>query len=169
MQNKFKEISPEALTQNPFHMIGKTWMLITAKKGDEVNTMTASWGGVGIMWNKPVAFVFVRPTRHTYSFLEQSEFLSLNFMPESFRKELQYCGTVSGRDENKIEKCGFTVSEDASAPYFAEADTVMLCKKHYGQMLNGESFVHPEMDEQCYGDKNYHKLYIVEIEKVLKK
>ena len=91
MQNKFKKILPAEITENPFDLIGKTWMLITAKKGDEVNTMTASWGGVGIMWNKPVAFVFVRPTRHTYSFLEQSEFLSLNFMPESFRKELQYC------------------------------------------------------------------------------
>ncbi|MBQ2967792.1 MAG: flavin reductase family protein [Clostridia bacterium] len=169
MQNKFKEISPEALTQNPFHMIGKTWMLITAQKGDEINTMTASWGGVGIMWNKPVAFIFVRPTRHTYSFLEQSEALSLNFLPEAYRKDLQYCGSVSGRDENKIEKCGFTVSKEQSAPYFAEADTVLLCKKHYAQMLNAEGFIHPEMDEKCYGDKNYHKLYIVEIEKVLQK
>ncbi|MBR3941982.1 MAG: flavin reductase [Clostridia bacterium] len=169
MQNQFKEILPAEITETPFDLIGKTWMLITAKKGNEINTMTASWGGVGIMWNKPVAFVFVRPTRHTFSFLEESETLSLNFMPESFRKELQYCGTVSGRDENKIEKCGFTVSDADSAPYFTEADTVMLCKKHYGQMLCAEGFIHPEMDEKCYGDKNYHKLYIVEIEKVLKK
>ena len=50
-----KEIKPEELTKNPFHMIGKEWMLVTAEKDGKVNTMTASWGGVGIMWGKPVA------------------------------------------------------------------------------------------------------------------
>ena len=164
----FKEISPHDLTNNPFSLIGKNWMLITAENEGKINTMTASWGGVGILWNKPVAFLFVRPTRHTYSFIENSEHLTLNFLPEKYRKELNYCGTVSGRDENKIEKCGFTVLND-SAPYFEEADTVFVCKKHYGTMMNADGFIHPEMDEKCYADKNYHKLYIVEIEKVLKK
>lgn len=164
----FKEISPYELTQNPFTLIGKDWMLITAEHDGKINTMTASWGGVGILWNKPVAFVFVRPTRHTYSFIENNEYFSLSFLPEKYREQLRYAGTVSGRDENKIEKCGFTVLED-NAPYFEEADTVFICKKHYADMLSAEGFIHPEMDESCYADKNYHKLYIVEIEKVLKK
>lgn len=164
----FKEISPYDLTENPFKLIGKDWMLITAEHEGKINTMTASWGGVGILWNKPVAFIFIRPTRHTFSFVENSEHLSLNFLPEKYRKELNYCGTVSGRDEAKIEKCNFTVSKDA-APYFEESDTVFICKKHFAQMLDAESFIHKEMDEKCYGDKNYHKVYIAEIEKVLKK
>ena len=164
----FIEISPYDLTQNPFKLIGKDWMLITAEADGKINTMTASWGGVGILWNKPVAFLFIRPTRHTFSFTEKSEYLTLNFLPEQYRKELSYCGTVSGRDENKIEKCGFTVKKDV-APYFEEADTVFICKKHYGDMICADGFIHPEMIESCYADKNYHKLYIVEIEKVLKK
>ncbi len=165
----FKEISPYAIENNPFGMIGKDWMLITAQNGKDMNTMTASWGGVGIMWNKPVAFIFVRPTRHTFQFLEAQTALSLNFLPEAYRAQLQYCGSVSGRDENKILKCGFHVCMDESAPYFEESDTVFICKKHYAQMLTGESFMDPAMDKACYGDLNYHKMYIVEIEKVLKK
>lgn len=164
----FKEISPYDLTQNPFSLIGKDWMLITAEHEGKINTMTASWGGVGILWNKPVAFVFVRPTRHTFSFIENTEYFSLSFLPEEYRDKLSYCGKVSGRNENKIEKCGFTVSKDA-APYFEESDMVFICKKHYADMLSAKGFIHAEMDESCYADKNYHKLYIVEIEKVLKK
>lgn len=166
---EFHTVAAEELTQNPFHMIGKQWMLITAKKGDKVNTMTASWGGVGFLWNKPVAFVFIRPTRYTYGFVEDAETLSLNFLPEAYRKELNYCGTVSGRDEDKIKKCGFHTAEESGTPYFEESDTVFLCKKQYGQMLVPEGFCDAAFDQKMYADKNYHKLYIVEIEKVLSK
>lgn len=164
----FKEISPYSLTENPFKMIGQDWMLLTAKNGDKINTMTASWGGVGILWNKPVAFIFVRPTRYTYSFIEQSDYMSISILPEKYRNELNYCGKVSGRDEDKIQKCGFNVIKDENAPYFEEADTVFICKKHYGQMLDAESFIDKDMNDKLYSDKNYHKLYVVEIEKVLK-
>ncbi len=164
----FKEISPYSLTENPFKMIGQDWMLLTVKNGDKLNTMTASWGGVGILWNKPVAFIFVRPTRYTYGILEQSDFMSISILPEKYRSELNYCGKVSGRDEDKIGKCGFHVSDKEDAPYFDEADTVFICKKHYGQMLNAESFMDSKMNDKLYSDKNYHKLYVVEIEKVLK-
>ena len=60
-----KEIKPEELQKNPFQMIGKEWLLVTAEKEGKTNTMTASWGGVGIMWGKPVAYVFIRPQRYT--------------------------------------------------------------------------------------------------------
>ncbi|MBR4030980.1 MAG: flavin reductase family protein [Clostridia bacterium] len=165
----FKEISPYSLPDNPFKMIGKDWMLLTAEFDGKVNTMTASWGGVGILWNKPVAFIFVRPTRHTYKFIENSDYMSISILPEKYRKELNLCGTVSGRDVDKIKECGFSVSREENAPYFEEADTVFICKKHYGQMLNAESFVDAGFDEKMYADKNYHKVYIVEIEKILKK
>ena len=164
----FKEISPYSLTENPFKMIGQDWMLLTAKNGDKINTMTASWGGVGILWNKPVAFIFVRPTRYTYSFIEQSDYMSISILPEKYRNELNYCGKVSGRDEDKIQKCGFNVIKDENAPYCEEADTVFICKKHYGQMLDAESFIDKDLNDKLYSDKNYHKLYVVEIEKVLK-
>lgn len=48
----FKEIKPEELKENPFTMIGKDWLLITAGTKEHCNTMTASWGGLGVMWGK---------------------------------------------------------------------------------------------------------------------
>ena len=92
----FIEIRPNELTDNPFELIGKDWALVTAKNGDGCNTMTASWGGVGIMWNKPVAFTFIRPQRFTFGLMENENYYTLSFFDESYRKQLQFCGTKSG-------------------------------------------------------------------------
>ena len=120
--NTFENIPVESLEINPFERIGKNWMLITAKKGDQVNTMTASWGGLGTMWNKNVAFIVVRPQRYTKEFIDASSTFSLSFFDKKYVKELAYCGKFSGRDENKIEKCNFTVGEEKNTPYFVYLD-----------------------------------------------
>ena len=46
----FKEINLTDLQFNPFTKIGSQWMLITAGNKDGFNTMTASWGGMGVLW-----------------------------------------------------------------------------------------------------------------------
>ena len=91
-----KEITCEALNENAFQMIGKDWLLLTAKKDGKVNTMTASWGGVGVMWGKQVAFLFIRPQRYTKEFVDATAEMSISVLPEVYRKELNYFGTVSG-------------------------------------------------------------------------
>ena len=48
-------------SENAFDLIGKGGMLVTAGNKEKLNTMTASWGGIGWLWNRPVAFVFIRP------------------------------------------------------------------------------------------------------------
>lgn len=110
-------IQPEQLERSPFQMIGKDWMLITAEKEGKVNTMTASWGGMGVLWRRNVVFVFVRHSRHTYGFLEAADGFSCTFYPEQYRQALSYCGTVSGRDEDKIAHCGFTVDRSYHVRY----------------------------------------------------
>ena len=123
-----REIKPEELQKNPFQMIGKEWLLVTAEKDGKVNTMTASWGGVGIMWNKPVAYVFLRPQRYTKEFVDQGETFSLSVLGEEYRETLRYFGSVSGREEDKIAKSGLKVAHDGATPYFEEANTVMVCR-----------------------------------------
>ena len=71
------EITCEALNENAFQMIGKDWLLLTAKKDGKVNTMTASWGGVGVMWGKQVAFLFIRPQRYTKEFVDAAAEMSI--------------------------------------------------------------------------------------------
>lgn len=159
---------PEELTENVFEAIGKQWMLVTAGKGDDCNTMTASWGGLGVLWNKPSAFVFVRPSRHTYGFTEREDTFSLCFFDESYRAMLQMCGTKSGRDVDKIREAGLTLRQAADTPYFEEAQLVLVCRKRYAQDMDPACFTDPTV-EAHYGGTDYHRVYVGEILEVLQK
>ncbi|RDU23303.1 flavin reductase [Anaerosacchariphilus polymeriproducens] len=165
--SNFKEIKPEELQSNPFEIIGKEWMLVTAQSGDKINTMTASWGGVGVMWGKNVVFVVIRPQRFTKEIVDSAETLSLSFFGNAYREKLNYLGTVSGRDENKIKNSDLTVATMDSTPYFEEAHTVIIGKKLFAQQYDSQAFLDKSLEKQWYPDNDYHIMYICEIEKLL--
>ncbi|AGK95950.1 flavin reductase family protein [Clostridium pasteurianum] len=165
--SNFTEIKPEELNKNLFQIVGTDWMLITAEKDNKVNTMTASWGGFGVMWGKNVAHIVIRPQRYTKEFIDNSVSFSLSVLDKSFKKQLSYLGTVSGRDEDKISKANLTIEHSDATPYFQEANLVFICKKLYAQEFKPEFFIESELDTKWYPDKDYHTLYIAEIEKVL--
>lgn len=162
-----KQIEINEFSANPFKLIGSDWMLITAKKGDKTNMMTASWGGVGILWNKPVATIYVRPQRYTKEFIDNEEYFSLCVLPEEYRQILNYCGTKSGRDEDKIAETKLTIDESEKAPIFKESRLVLICKKLYAQDLTEQSFIDKSLVEKNYKAKDFHTMYIAEIEKIL--
>lgn len=164
-----KEILHENFNENSFNLIGNDWLLLTAKKEGKANTMTASWGGLGILWNKKVAYIFIRPQRYTKEFVDSADRLSISVLPNDYRKELGYLGRVSGRDEDKISKANLTVKEYEDVPYFEEARLTMICKKLYAQELKEECFIDKEIIDKCYPQKDYHTMYVVEIEKILEK
>lgn len=165
----FERIDPKSLDQNVFSLIGDQWMLLTAGTGEKCNTMTASWGGLGVLWGKPVATVYIRPQRYTLEFVEREEKFTLAFFGEEYRKALALCGSKSGRDIDKVKECGFTVETADGAPYFAEADLVLVCKKAYWQDMDPTHFLDGEIDGKWYPEKDYHRIFIGEIETVLKK
>ncbi len=163
----FTKTEPEQLTDNPFKLIGKEWMLITAGTPDAFNTMTASWGGLGILWERKIAVCFIRPTRHTYGFMERSDRYTLSFFAERHRKALAYCGSHSGRDGDKIAKAGLTPVKDKDVVYFDEARLVLVCRKLYFQDIDPGRFLDPSIDGSMYPPKDYHRMYIGEIASVL--
>lgn len=165
--NNFKEVLPELMKKNPFQSIGKDWMMITAGNGEKVNTMTASWGGLGVMYGKNVAFIVVRPQRYTKEFIDQEDTFSLSFLDKSYRNVMNYLGTVSGRSEDKLGNSGLTVDFTENTPYIAEANSVLICKKLYKQSMEGESLLNEKLDLTFYPDKDYHILYIAEIVKAM--
>ena len=166
---EFKKIAAKDITANPFEVIDDQWMLVTGGTKDACNTMTASWGGVGILWHMPVAFTFIRKSRYTMEFIEKNDCYTLNFFGDAYRDALNYCGTVSGRDENKIQKAGLTpVEADCGAIYFAEAETVFVCRKLYSDDMDEKDFIDPKINK-FYLDHDYHRMYIGEIIEVLKK
>lgn len=164
--DNYKEIKPEEFNESTFKLIGKDWMLITAEKDNKVNTMTASWGGFGVLFNKNVVYTVIRPQRYTKEFIDNSDTFSLTFFDESFRKDLSYLGRVSGRDEDKISKTNLTVKYENNTPYFEEAKIVIICRKIYAQEFKPECFIADGIDDKVYPNKDYHTLYISEIEKV---
>lgn len=121
--SEFKEITHEQFEYSPFKLLDKDWMLITAEKDGKVNTMTASWGGFGVMWNKSVVYIVIRPQRYTKEFIDHSSTFSLSFFDKSYKKQLGYLGSISGRDTDKIKNSALTVinAEDEGTPYFEEA------------------------------------------------
>ncbi|MCX6998634.1 MAG: flavin reductase [Kiritimatiellaeota bacterium] len=165
--NKFKAIPVTAIADNPFKLIGTDWMLITAGTPAAFNTMTASWGGLGMLWDKQVAFIFVRPTRHTFGFLEKAPVFTLSFFTADHRAKLEFCGTHSGRSVNKVAKTGLTpLGDRPGVVYFAEARLVLVCRKIYFQDLDPARFLDPAIAE-FYGARDYHRLYIGEVTECL--
>ncbi len=165
------QIIPTEQLDPVFEKIGKEWMLISASDGTRANTMTASWGGLGVIWHKHVAVCVIRPERFTYPIVESTTHLSLSFLSEDYREALRFCGSHSGRDGDKFEGAGLTKAETDGVPYPAEADLVLICRKLYADDLREEAFLdQAPLLERFYGARGgLHRFYVCEIEKVLKK
>lgn len=163
-ESNFKIISPEEITNNTFKLIGTDWMLITAGTLEKYNTMTASWGGFGILWGKNMCFCVIRPQRFTYEFMESQSAFTLSFFGEGYREMLSFCGSNSGRNVDKATKTGITpVEVNPGRVYFNEARLVLECKKVYFQDINPDNFIDTGLLKN-YPGKDYHRMYIGEIE-----
>ena len=158
-----REIRPEELSENVFDLIGNQWLLVAANDGEKSNAMTASWGSLGVMWGKPSAFIVIRPQRYTKEFLD----FSLSIFPKEKKEIMNYMGTVSGRDEDKIAKCGLTERIVDGAPVFAESRITLICRKQFAGPMEESSFCDPSVVERWYPQKDFHTLYIGRIEKVI--
>lgn len=165
----FREIKIEELQMNPFTKIGNEWMLVTAGNKEKHNTMTASWGGLGVLWKKNVVTIYIRPQRYTKEFIDHNDTFTLSFYSEEYKNALTILGRKSGRDGNKEKEAGLTPYEIDGTTGFEEAEMIFVCKKQYHQELKPECFDVKENDRTCYPDKDYHMMYIGEIEKVLVK
>ena len=165
----FQEINVREFSMKPFEMIGEEWMLVTAGDEEKYNTMTASWGGIGVMWGKNVAVTVIRPQRYTKEFVESHDTFTLSFYPRDYKKALSICGSKSGRDIDKAKETGLTPVFDQAAPYFEQASVVLVCKKLYAQPMDPAGFVDKSLDGRWYPDKDYHKMFVGEVVKVLVK
>lgn len=167
--DKFNEVQAHKFSLNPFRLLSRDWMLITAGDEEKVNTMTASWGGFGEMWGKDVAFVVIRPQRYTKEFIEREEGFSLCFFDDGFKDTLSYVGSVSGRSEDKIKKSNLNVKYYNGVPFFDEAKLVFICKKMYRTPLSEAGFLEESTNSTWYPNSDYHDLYIVEIQNVFRR
>ena len=165
----FHSVDVKELNDSLFAQLDKKWMLVTAGNEDCCNTMTAGWGGLGVLWGAPAATCYIRPQRYTKEFLDREEYFTLSFFEENYRPQLALCGKESGRDTDKVKKCGFTVcASQCGAPYFEEAELVLVCRKRYVQPMDPDA-IPADIKERWYPEKDYHITYIGEVVEILKK
>ena len=159
----FKKIDILSLPLNTIKLIGQDWMLITAGNINKNNTMTASWGSLGVLWGKPTATIYIRPQRYTKEFIDKEDFLTISFYDEKYKNILQLCGTVSGRNENKIEKAGLTPKIFDESVAFEEAKLVLVLKKLYVSQFEKSRFLDNKNIDMFYKNDDFHHIYISEI------
>ena len=158
----YKQISPDKIPGNIYKMLSENWMLITAGHDNEFNMMTASWGGLGHLYNKPVAFCFINPTRHTIQYMEKNDTYTLSFYTETYRDALNYCGSHSGKNEDKVKGSGLTpIATPSGSKAFSEAWMIIECKKLVAQQFTSEAIYSPEAKGKW--GKDLHKMFIGEI------
>ncbi len=160
MSYRFVDI--DSYTIKPFEAIGQKWALVTAQKDGQVNTMTASWGGIGVLWGKNVVTVYIRPQRYTREFIESSDYFTFTLF-DGYKKELAVLGTKSGRDGDKIAEVGFHIETAGGQPTFREGKTAIVCRKLFCSLMQPEQFVDQSLIPLNYPTKDFHYIYIGEI------
>ena len=168
--DQWQEIKPQNIDVNAVKLFANDWMLLSAGKDTSMNMMTIAWGALGELWGKPIVTVYVSTDRYTYKFLEDNEYFTVTAFPEQFRDKLQYIGSVSGRDEDKVKGSGLTPEfTKLGNPIYKEANLAIECKKIYAEQLKKELM--PLEQRQWYDEKKQgvHVMYIGEIVNVWKK
>lgn len=148
-----------------FKEFNDNFAIITA--GDKFvgyNGMTISWGGLGTLWNKPVAYIFVRKSRYTYEFLNKSDSVTISFLNKKYKDQLAFFGTKSGRDYDKFKETGLHPSfePDYNGYFIAEADKVLKCKKLYSVDINTDN-MNEYYKNQFYSTNDIHTMFVVEV------
>lgn len=164
----FNKTNIRRVDQNAVRSLAEDWALVTAGTKDGFNTMTVSWGGLGEIWGKDAAFIFIRPGRYTFGFLEANERFTICFFGGAQKKALALCGSKSGRDTDKVKEAGLTPVFDGGVTYFDEAALVLKCRKMASYDLTPDGFLDDAVADN-YDGSDYHRMYIAEIEETLTK
>lgn len=169
--HSFQPYPADLFELNPFTKIGTEWMAVTAGDDKKTNTMTASWGTLGVLWGKNVVSIFIRDSRYTKEFIDRHDTFSLTFFDKQSKENkfaLKYFGIVSGRDEDKITtvKMHIDYASDGT-PYIDEGNLVLVCRKMSATKLLPEQFIDDTIDDAWYKDKDYHTMYVAEVTEIL--
>jgi len=139
-------------------------LLASCGKAGLPNVMAIGWGSMGIIWRRPIFIVLVRPSRYTYTLIEETGEFTVNIVPPKLKEVVQYCGTVSGRDHNKFKEKNLTPlpSKTIKTPAIKECILHFEC-----QVVNKNDLIPSELKKsfvpELYPKGDFHRLYFGEI------
>lgn len=160
-----KEIDIKSVNLNPFKQIGDEWALLMSGDKNSYNSMTISWGYMGVMFNKPVFLTVVRPQRYTKEFIDKSEYFTVSFFDKEYKKTLGYLGSNSGRDIDKMNVEGLEPHFSDNTVFYNEASLVLVCKKLFSMEQSNAEFYDESIKAEIYPTGDYHTFYTGEIVK----
>ena len=157
------------INDNPTAEFRHKWALVTARKKDGTfNMCTISWGSIGELWSRPVVTVYIKPIRHTDSFLIEDDYFTVTFFNEDHKSDLAFCGTKSGRDHDKVKETNLTPIILENGVTFEGFRRVYVCKKIYAQQFEKDCFVDSQdIIDRYYVDEPCHNFYVGQIIDVL--
>ena len=151
----------------PFELFDKQWGLLTAGTRGRFNAMTISWGGLGTLWGRPVATVYVKPARYTHRFMEENKYFTVSFYPPEQRQALEVLGTMSGRDGDKIAVAGLSPVYLNGAVTYNEAEITLVCEKIYSHDLELDKV--PDWAANAhYTTEEPHTMYIGRVLQIIR-
>lgn len=145
-----------------FKQFDQKWALVTAGTKKDFNTMTISWGGLGTLWSKPCATVYIKPCRYTYKYMNDNDYFTISFFGEDYREDLKILGTKSKRNGDKLSLTKLTPEFLGKTITFKEAEYTLVCKKIYYQDLDLKH-IPKEIIEHYYTEETPHRMFVGEV------
>ncbi|MBN2189530.1 MAG: flavin reductase family protein [Chitinispirillaceae bacterium] len=136
---------------------------LTVQAGGALNVMTIGWASLGFIWGRPIMTVLVRPSRHSFGIIERAAEFTVSVPAAGMKKELEFCGTQSGRKVDKIRECRFEMlpGEKVSVPVLNIVGAHFECRIVYKSPINPALLI--ESYGHLYPGKDHHTLYFGEI------
>ncbi|MBR0157390.1 MAG: flavin reductase [Clostridia bacterium] len=152
---------------NIFKIFNKDWALVTAGGPDSYNCCTISWGSLGSIWHgedgaMPIATVYINPARYTWEFMKRSEYFTVSFFGEEYKKALGYLGSHSGRDGDKVAEAGLTPVPAGPGVTYSEAKLTFVCRKIYQAPFEREGMA-DDITNGIYANWEPHWMFVGEI------
>ncbi len=167
-----KKLIEKDYSKNPFKEFGENYALVTAGGKDGYNPMTIAWGTLGVLWNKNVIIIFIRPEHKTMEYILKNPKFTVSFFDGNYKEALNLAGEISGHDyKDKFSEIGLNAIYDVDADiyYAKEASYVLKCTKLYVGDILEDGFIDKSLIEKFYNQKGYSKIIIGQINTYLVK
>ena len=160
----FKKILPEAISDNVFTLVGEIFPVVTVGNKDFYNSMTASGGGMGTLFRKPVVMCVFPIKRYTLELIKKEQKYTLSYFPDEYRKQVMFLGSKSGRDSDKMKEVELTaIQTPLGNMTFEEAKLAIECKLVQISTPNFEDFYTQEAKDyltEAYKDTDEIRQYV---------
>ncbi len=104
-------------------------VMVSCGTAEKANILTVAWTGI-ICTHPALTYISVRPSRYSYNIIKETGEFVINLTTSKMVRETDFCGVKSGKDIDKIKKCGLHTAPSfkVNAPVISESPLSLECK-----------------------------------------